>query len=63
MRNVLARDIQASLEKATINAAQWLLRAGAKLDIRDLGGNHPLHHAANGGMAKLVQLLLDSGGR
>jgi hypothetical protein len=28
---------------------QWLLRAGAKVDKKDGGGNLALHHAGQGG--------------
>jgi ankyrin repeat protein len=59
--NPMASDIVASLERPSLNAAKWLLRAGAKVNVVDSGGASPLHHASYGGLLGLVRLLLTHG--
>lgn len=57
----MASDIVASLENPALKIAQWLFRAGADPNIKDIAQNVPLHFAAYGGMWKLVECMLEHG--
>jgi hypothetical protein len=57
----MASDIIHAMEKPAVRIAQWLLRAGADPNQRDITQNTPLHFAAYGGMDVLVTLLLEHG--
>jgi hypothetical protein len=56
--STVSNDIYKSLETPVMNVAEWLLRAGADIDLPDDNGYTPLHYAAQSGFVPLVKLLL-----
>lgn len=59
--STVSNDLLRSLEPAVMAVAEWLLRAGADIDLPDDNGFTPLHYAAHSGFLPLVKLLLERG--
>jgi Ankyrin repeats (3 copies) len=61
VNSIVAREVMDRLEESVLNTAKWLQRAKVPVNVRDAGGNTPLHVAAIGGIYGLVKHLLDNG--
>lgn len=59
-QSVYVRDIIDGLNKAVVNAAKWLARAGTPAGERDATGSTPLHMAASSGQIDFLKFLLQT---
>lgn len=59
--SVISSDVLTSLEPQVKKIAAWFQRAGVPANVKDTGGNTPLHFAAYGGSIELAKVLLEMG--
>jgi hypothetical protein len=61
IESVISSDVLQSLEPQVKKVAAWLQRAGVPVNVKDTGGNTPLHYAAYGGSLELMKVLIEMG--